>query len=297
MLRKIYRIIIPHNIRVKFWKYRTLKKDKKLYAVLESYYIGAGAYESQNYVNELTFLKNENRAWIFPYEFIKKYNYENIVVKFDKSIKLHYVEHLGKKLYFPKDMDKRQVQSTYNSLLLEQDENSPHRYMTKSFTMNPGSIMVDVGSAEGIIALETIESAKFSYIFETEERWIEALEATFFPYKEKVAIINKFVSDKENNYEVTLDSFSKHSDEIFIKIDVEGAEAKVLKGAEKILNRDKTKIVCCTYHKKNDAEEFQQLFEKKKYQTEFSKGYMLLFPDERIEPPYFRKGLIRAWKQ
>jgi hypothetical protein len=38
----------------------------------------------------------------------------------------------------------------------------------------------------------------------------------------------------------------------FIKLDVEGAELDVLKGAREVLKRDRPQLAVCIYHKKED---------------------------------------------
>lgn len=120
--------------------------------------------------------------------------------------------------------------------------------------------------------------------------------ATFEPYQDKVTIIDKFASNKDSANEITLDSCLKNeTGNIFIKIDVEGGETKVLNGAKSVLKRlDDIRVACCTYHKHDDASLFEKFFKDLNYQTEFSDGYMLFYFYDNLKPPYFRKGVIRA---
>jgi hypothetical protein len=125
------------------------------------------------------------------------------------------------------------------------------------------------------------------------------LEATFAPWKEKVVIVNKYVSDNDKKNNVTLDAFFRNEKIDFIKADIEGAEPRLLAGAKAILSRQAPmKVVLCTYHKRDDAEALHQMLTEKGFHTEFSEGYMLFLYEmcDKFEPPYLRRGLIRGVK-
>ena len=158
--------------------------------------------------------------------------------------------------------------------------------------------MVDVGAAEGNFSLSVVEKADRIFLFETDKQWIEALEATFAPWKEKVTIVNKFVGDQTTGKFIRLDDFFKDlSGNYFLKVDVEGAESELIQGAENLFTMAKNiKAVICTYHKQNDQYEIDNLLKKRDFTTHFSDGFMLFYYDKKIGPPYFRKGLVRAEK-
>ena len=181
---------------------------------------------------------------------------------------------------------------------MEQDVNSPHRYLTDRFNIGKKDILVDVGAAEGNLALSVIEKVKKVYLFETDENWIEALKATFAPWKDKVEIINKFVADRNDEKTVSLDAFFKDREPFsFLKIDAEGTEAAVLKGCETILSSHKPlKAAVCCYHKPNDEKVFNKLLKDRGFSTSFSNGYMIFHEPETFYPPYLRKGVLRAVK-
>lgn len=81
----------------------------------------------------------------------------------------------------------------YRGLLIEQDKRSAHRYVD-SYEELKGKTLLDIGAAEAIFTLDTIEYMDHAYLFECDESWIEALEVTFAPYKEKITIVRKYVS-------------------------------------------------------------------------------------------------------
>jgi len=238
----------------------------------------------------LQYLKN-NIIHYFPYPFVNKYDPKKIEVYFDKAKDLRYVIYKNKKLYFKRNWDDNKIKSYYNFLLIEQDEDSPHRYFTNGFNLEPESIVIDAGTAEGNFALDIIEKVKKIYLFESDPEWIEPLNATFEPWKNKVGIINKFVSDNPSETSITIDEVTKDRID-FIKADVEGCELKLLKGTARIITRDKPRLILCTYHNSKDAVVLKEYLESKSYKTEYSKGLMIYLDDTR--PPYFRKVLIRA---
>lgn len=131
------------------------------------------------------------------------------------------------------------------------------------FCINESDVMADVGSAEGYFTLLNIEKLKKVYLFEQDSEWLEALETTFAPWKDKVVIIPKFVSYKNSGNEISLDSYFMNEKNIpgFFKIDVEGAEASVLKGMEKLMLNSQVRIALCTYHHQEDFQKFSNFFE------------------------------------
>jgi hypothetical protein len=236
---------------------------------------------------------------VFPYHFTKNYCASSIKVYYDEQLNnLPYVMHEGKKLYFKREKKEYKTMREYSFLRLEQDTNSPHRYITDTFTVNDGDVVIDIGAAEGNFSLSVIEKVKRLYLVEADPGWIEALAATFAPWKEKVVILNKYVSDINDEKNISLDTLLQHEEKVnFIKIDVEGAEQRVLAGAAAVINKNKgLKVALCTYHKQDDAETFAKLLTEKRFSIEFSNGYMIFLNEDKSEfkPPYLRRGLIRA---
>jgi len=245
----------------------------------------------------LNYLKN-NKLCTFPYPFQYNYKRENISVHKDEALGLKYILTDGKRLYFRRKSSSRGIRRNYNYLLMEQDLNSPHRYLNDNFDVEDNDILVDVGAAEGNLALSVIEKVSKVYLFETDEDWIEALEATFAPWKDKVEIINKFVSDINDERTVSLDQFFKDREKYsFLKIDVEGAENEVMNGCETFLSSDvPCKIAVCCYHKPNDEHLFNERLLKRGFSTSFSHGYMIFDEPKTFFPPYLRKGILRGKK-
>lgn len=232
-----------------------------------------------------------------PYEFTRKQHASDIDVFFDKTAELLYVMHRNKRLYFPKGWSGDMVRNYYIGIPMTEDEASPHCYEADGYIVEEGNVIVDAGAAEGFWALNYAEKAGEIYLFECDQQWINALRKTFEPWKQKVTIVNKYISNIDDGKNVTLDSFFRNKNIDFIKADIEGMETKLLEGAKSILsNNNKLKLLLCTYHRKNDATEIKEILESYGFTTEYTKGYLLFMWDKEQEEPYVRRGVIRGKK-
>jgi hypothetical protein len=140
--------------------------------------------------------------------------------------------------------------------------------------------------------LDTIEITKNVIIFECEEYWLKPLRATFAPWQHKVTFIEKYVGDKSERKFITIDDFlsdvSKNN--LFLKMDIEGAERRALKGAEVTLkNSTAIQMSITTYHRRNDPEYIADIVSKNGFSYEFSDGFICW--DKRLS-----KGIIRCKK-
>ena len=258
--------------------------------------------KGKDFINEISFLNYSSKvsnegSFIFPYSFVYDYDINHINVFKDDVKGLYFVIYKGKRLYYSRDYhSEAAVKEHYNYISIEQDEKSPHRYINENFNVEDNDVVIDIGAAEGNFSLEVVERAKVLYIFESDNKWIEALNATFEPWIEKVHIIKKFISNIDNDECATLNTILEDNPVNFIKMDVEGAEVMILENSKRILDNNSTlKLALCCYHRKNDAKKIKKILFNNKFNYCFSDGYML-FIYERLSPPYFRKGLIQAQK-
>ncbi|KAA6327718.1 hypothetical protein EZS27_023318 [termite gut metagenome] len=246
-MKSFLKKITPRTIKVKrreyITKYNNHKLKWKVIKYLEKELKNNQSVEKLEIIN---FLKH-NPLSVFPYKYTKEYNPKDIPVYMDSDCNMKYVLQDNKRLYFKRGWDDEQIKKYYNGLLIEQDIDSPHRYEVGDFCVQENDIVVDVGVAEGNFSLSVVEKAKKSYLFEVDEEWIDVLKITFAPWKEKVVIVNKYVSDTNNNNCVKLDNFLKKEKLNFLKADIEGAELQLLKGAKTLLSTQHSiKIAICT---------------------------------------------------
>jgi len=281
-----YKKVIPKPIRTRLLKNKIIN------------YLSAQSLDFEEW-EVLNFLK-VNKLNVFPYNFIQKYNPSNIQLEKDQKTELYFTMWEGKKLFYKNGSQPQKAKKYFKSLLLEQDEASPHCYLTPKFDVEEGDVVLDIGAAEGNFSLSVIEKASFIYLFEVEKEWINALNATFEPWKDKIEIVQKYVSDVDNQTCVKLDTFLGENKKInFIKADVEGAEAQVINGASRIMaNQKNIKVAICTYHRQADAKNLDELLKTKGFVNHFSDRYMIFHfgSTNVVEPPYLRKAVLRGQK-
>src|SRR6478736_1207646 len=233
----------------------------------------------------------ENKAFSFigrhgitsyPAEYMLEYQKIQIKVERDVNRNLPYVNHEGKRLYFPEFYDEKKVIKDYRALLIERDVRSAHRYV-RDYNDLKDRTLLDVGAAEGIFALDTIDLTSQVIIFECEEHWLKPLKATFEPWAHKVTFVKKYVGNKSEGNFITIDEFlaSRIRENLFIKMDIEGAERKALEGADTTLRLGKNiQLAVCTYHRPGDPEYMEKLMSGYGYSVEFSD--CLLYWNKRV---------------
>lgn len=247
----------------------------------------------------IEFLKH-HLIGVFNYPFAKEYTKK---IKFTKDRKngLYYmITKEGHRMYMKRGLSKRRMQKTCAFLEVEQHQQSPHNYCFEPLAISSDTVIADIGSAEGNFGLKFIDKIKKLYLFEVEPEWIEALEATFEPWKDKVVIVNRFVGNKDDAQTVKLDTFFNTIKPTLLKIDVEGAEKDVFAGAERLIRDGIADVLCCTYHRHGDDVAFTKYMEDKNYKVTHSQKFMLHISEysgwgTRMKSPIdFRRGLIHA---
>jgi precorrin-6B methylase 2 len=102
----------------------------------------------------------------------------------------------------------------------------------------------DIGSSDGYYSLiyKKLNPAGKIYAFEVKEDLTQEMQSNFsrnnFNYGD-VTLIKKFVTDKNDEKHVTLDSvFEQKGQTLFFKIDVDGGEMDVLNGLKTVLTNN-----------------------------------------------------------
>jgi hypothetical protein len=292
-LKALAKKLLPLPVRILIIKYLG-KINMYCVKIKVIKYLNKNKKNAEEIVEILEFLKH-NSFSTFPYNYTKKYKSSDVIVYSDNNCNMKYVLQDSKRMYFKKSWSEKMIQKYYNSLSMEQDIDSPHRYEYDDFHVDEGDIVVDVGVAEGNFSLSIVDKVEKLYLFETDKEWIEVLKKTFGPWQEKVVFINKYVSDRTDNDCISLDDYFNEQKIDFLKVDIEGAETQLLEGIKKTLLAQKLlKIVICTYHKNDDADDIDKILTNAGFYIRYSKGYMI-FPENNVYiPPYLRRGLIRG---
>jgi hypothetical protein len=253
------------------------------------------------YSSEINHIKTTSDL-IFPYKKLKTIG--DPMARMDFEINMPYVLHNGKRLYFPTQVKTEQASNLYRNFIENEcilgggyREKEPHKYESDTIKVEDGDVLLDIGCAEALFTLEHIEKIKKAYLVESDPYWADALKTTFKPYADKVTIVKKFISDKDTEESITLETLLKNekTDNVFIKMDIEGYEHLVIKSSIKFLaGKKNAKIACCTYHRHSDFNEISAVLKENGFSVEASDGYMIFPFGGELQPPYFRKGVLRA---
>ena len=296
MVANLYRNIVPASIRQSIYDnfLGTLLfhlRHSKVHLRSKFTFLFSGLLPKTEENTALAFI-GKHGITSYPYPYSLEYENRKIVVLTDDTEGLPYVMHNERKLYFPTIFDQNKIKMLYLSLITEQDARSAHRYVA-SYDELKGKTLLDIGAAEGIFSLDTIELVEHVYLFEYEKFWQKPLKATFKPWLHKVTIVENYVGDNTEGVFITIDDFMKDKpkDNIFLKMDIEGAEQSALKGALRTLKNGKNmNVAVCTYHKPDDPKAISELLVSLGYTYQFTDG--MLYWGKRLS-----KALIRGKKQ
>ncbi len=243
------------------------------------------------------------KGGVSPFPYNLEAELENVKVAVEYTNDFPYINHQGKKLFFPKQYSAPQVERLYKGLMAEQLEKSPHRYTQGNFSIEENSTLVDVGSAEAMFSLENIEKLNQLFLFELDEKWHEPLAMTFEPWKDKVTMVPMGVSDENiENKLCTLDKYLENKinegTSVFIKMDVEGYEERVFAGMKNLLKKSDLdiKVSVATYHNQEDFNRFEKHLSDFGFDTQGTSGFILFYYDRNIEQPYLRRCILQAKK-
>lgn len=150
-----------------------------------------------------------------------------------------------------------------------------HYYEIPETAVEPGDVVFDCGSAEGIFAFLTCSHAKHVYAFEPLEEYVLGLRKTFEEVS-NVSVVNEALGDKTGEIylkregiastisnevtdtKITINTIDHFCDTQnvainYLKADIEGYEQQMLDGAMNAISQFKPKIAITVYHQENDV--------------------------------------------
>lgn len=245
----------------------------------------------------INYVESNKKIKFFLNPFYKKY-YETQFVRsirfgVDSEGGLPYVIHNGNKMYFKRSMNQKDIVQWYIGILAEQDENSPHKYRIEN--KDSLGIVIDGGASEGLFGLQVVEQCEHLYLVECDPDWIECLEKTFEPWKDKVTIINKYIGETDDVNTISLNSYFSNPVCDIVKLDVEGAEAAAIRGMLQVLD-EQSELLVCVYHYQDEEKDVDEILLPKGYNKEVANDYVLFTTDFEQKEPYFRNCVIRYYK-
>ncbi len=223
----------------------------------------------------IDYIDRKGRIDLISYDFTEEYQTLPVKVEWDASCGMRYISCKGRKMFFPRAWDEDRIVSYYRSVVMEQDERSPHCYAKASYGVEAGDIVVDAGAAEGIFTLDCVDRADKVYLIEADPAWVEALEQTFREDRDKVQIIYGFLDRIHEGRHVSLDGLFETEEIGYIKMDIEGAEKAALEGASRVLERcGNIRCAICSYHCREDEESIRRTLNGYGFTTDTSRGYI-----------------------
>ena len=225
---------------------------------------------------------------------------EKYEVHWDDEFNFPYVMFEGKRMYYAPNTkfiveDEKQYM---HGIEFEQQEGSPHTYITDDIYIKEGDVVVDAGVCEGNFAIKYIEKVSKLYLIECDPGWLDPLTLTFRDYLDKVVFCTKFLGNANDEKTITLDKLVGDDRVDFIKMDIEGAEIDALKGAEKVFRNNDIRCSICSYHKHDDEKNIRSILESYGYETSTSHGHMIFHLDqERLIWSEPRHGIVYGKKR
>lgn len=298
-----------------------------------AYYEGTSDPEIQEMV---ACIKKRDRFYMMNCQLQYDYWQLDFPCFWDQDSRMYYFIEEKKRLYFAPNIDKLNAEHLIRCLKQEQDVNSPHRYLDdddfdfiiKAKQSGKKIVVCEMGAMEGMFSLHLAELADAMYLFESSAMWVQALENTFRPWKDKVNIINKFVSDHTDSDNICLDDCtvgkvsvndvftdtsvceereysrsSNCSDKhllqnnledtlLVIKMDIEGHERYALEGMKHTLEKSQQFLMfACTYHRHDDESIFRNYF--KGCNIRHTKGYFCFYVAPDYAEPYVRRCVLK----
>jgi hypothetical protein len=156
----------------------------------------------------------------------------------------------------------------------------------------------DIGASDGYYSLfyKKINRDGKAYLFDTETKLneIQTKNFTLNGISSGYELFLRFVSNKNDDYNISLNSFNKKDEKLLFKIDVEGNEMVVLTGMNNLLENNNCYLIIET-HSVQLERDCIQFLTSKNYQTHIIKnGWWRLIVGERR--PLYHNRWISAYK-
>lgn len=283
---------LPENLYRYAWE-RIDWTPPQFFPALEFCYMHPKEKDLLEHARQMIF-NGRSPLFAFPYE----KSYYPMSYGFDAEANMYFYVQNGIKLYLPhhKYPDQASMEHYVLGLLIEQDERSPHRYFNERMEVPEGTVVLDAGVAEGNFTASVIDRAKKVYLVECDPEWVKALRLSFRDYEDKIVIIEKYLSDFNDDTHITVDEIMKGKPLDYMKMDIEGEEPKALCGAVKTIQASEhLKCNICVYHNLGDDEKVCGILSEQGMDIEHTEGYVFFCFDQE-HPNYPRKGLVQAVK-
>ena len=217
-------------------------------------------------------------------------------------------------IYWPCEFN---LDDVLDEIVLTSLPGQPHNYFQWG-SIRPGDVILDIGACEGSFSLKCLSLAKEIHLIEPIPRAVESLQKTFEKHmKENLVFIHQIAlsdttgqaqfefpkeapqggrlgriwptsenPEKITVHKETLDEFIRNLDikKIdLIKMDVEGSELAILKGAVTVLSTHRPRLLICTYHHPRQYDDIVSYLSKFSYDITRSKLMLWDFDGQRTK--------------
>ena len=213
----------------------------------------------------------------------------------DDACGLYYTDWHGHRMYLKRSLNTpNKVRNYLESIVVEQLPSSPHCYRQPGYEFEGGTL-ADAGAAEGFFALDCIEKADRVILLEADPEWVEALQHTFEPYRDKTVILGRFLGDHDGEDTVLLNTLIQTYGVSYLKCDIEGMENSVIESLDisVVESASELTLLIAAYHNVNGAEQLAGRLLQMGFEARYSRGYMF-FPYLYDLQPVLRRGLVCA---
>ncbi|MBU1671032.1 MAG: FkbM family methyltransferase [Actinobacteria bacterium] len=203
-------------------------------------------------------------------------------VELDDGYRVVHLKNFERPLFYPAELP---VESLYLSLSEQFYPGNWHDYEKLEETrVRHGDVVLDCGAGEGVFSLAVAGRCERVYTVEPLPRFVEALERTFAGV-ENVEVLPYALSDRAGRARLSPQDVSSSLQEEgeslvevpaetvdnlrrslgtridYMKVDVEGAEAAMMRGAESTLRECRPRLAVATYHVVGAAGEIKDFLE------------------------------------
>ena len=221
-------------------------------------------------------------------------------INWDPEFDMPYAIYEGKRIYYPRNhrFKIKDEMQYVEGIEYEQQKGSPHEYITNKVKVNRNSVIVDAGTCEGNFSIKYVDDCKKLFLIEPDPDWEYPLQLTFRNYMNKVIFCKKYLSNVNDDTQITLDKLLKNEKVDFIKMDIEGFEVGALLGAKDTFLNNNISCSICSYHKHGDERKIKKILEMYGYSFDTSNGYMIFMHDrDRFKYCELRRGIVYGWKE
>jgi len=239
----------------------------------------------------------------------------------DTAADLACLEIGGHRYWIPRHADRWGLASMYKAVF---NPKQPHFYEFKGCRIEPNDVVVDAGSCEGFFTRFALGRGARVILVEPWSKMVEALERTYAAEVKsgQVKIVRALITDKQGIGRLTFDpdwpyganqaddlAECAHIEEVaettidaviessgwgacdFIKMDIEGAEPRAMRGSEQTLRKYRPDLAIAAYHTAKDYEQIMAAM------NDFRLGYRTATKGmvKLVHEPVWRPRIMHGW--